>query len=230
MPTTILNVAEVASALAIDPRSVERLADARELPGRKVNGRWQFRAAEVTDWAARNLHELHRERTGLWFSRRSDPIVTVALRVETVEAPLHATSRASVLRELVALCERSGQISDARTLLSSVEEREREGPTAFPGGVAIPHPKQLGRFAVERPIIAACRLHNPIPFGASDGTLTDLFFLVLCGDYREHLIHLGRLCRLLTAQNLLVDLRAASDSAHFLDLLVSAEEQLCAES
>ncbi len=230
MPTSLLNVAEVASALAIDPRSVQRLADARELPGRKVNGRWQFRAAEVTDWAARHLHELHDGQSDLGFARGSDLIVNSALQAEAVQVPLHATSRASVLRELVALCERSGQIIDTRFLLNSLEERERERPTAFPGGVAIPHPKQLGRFAVERPIIAACRLHNPIPFGAPGGALTDLFFVVLCGDYCEHLIHLGRLCRLLTAPNMLVDLRAASDAAAFIDPLLREEERLCASS
>jgi len=226
MPTSLLNVAEVASALAIDPRSVERLAEARELPGRKVKGRWQFRAAEVSDWAARNLGELHPGRTDPRFARDSDLIVSTALQTEAVKVPLHATSRASVLRELVALCQR--RISDARTLLNSLEERERERPTAFPGGVAIPHPKQVGRFEVEWPIIAACRLHSPIPFGAPDGALTDLFFLVICREYREHLIHLGRLCRLLTAPNIIDELRAASDCAHFIDLLQREEQRLCA--
>ena len=64
----------------------------------------------------------------------------------------------------------------------------------------------IGRFwpSVEPP--------TGIPFGGAQGTLTDLFFLILSVDDRGHLRVLARLSRLLADATFLAELRQAADA------------------
>jgi len=221
-------MADVASALGLDVRAVERLAQSGDLPGRKVEGAWRFRSAEVADWAGRHLGFLR----GRDLKRRPAPgaelLVHLALDEETVAVPLAATTRRSILSQLVELADRSGRITDARGLLDAVVEREKQQSTALPGGIAIPHCSQVGTYVQERPILAAGRADHGIPFGDPAGRLTDLFFLLCCTSYRQHLLYLGRLSRLLSDAAVLDKLRAVDTARKFVGALCEAEEALCA--
>jgi len=206
---------------------VERLAETGDLPGRKVDGVWRFRSAEVADWAGRHLGsfpggELRRRPTP-----GADLLVQLALHEETVAVPLTATTRWSVLSELTQLADRSGQIIEARGLLMAVVEREKQQSTALPGGIAIPHCSQVGTHVQEWPVIAAGQADHGIPFGDPTGRLTDLFFLLCCVNYRQHLLYLGRLSRLLSESALLDRLRAVDTAEQFVGALCDAEEALC---
>ena len=223
-----MSLADVASSLGLDVHAVERLAEAGELPARNVGGRWQFRAGDVTNWAAANLQRIPDRQVQPGRLRGADLLIGLALRPETVAVPLQARTRVSVLSELVRLAEGTGRITDWRDLMNALVERERQGSTALPGGVAIPHSSQVGRhLTADGPVIAAGRTSSGIPFGDPSGGLTDLFFLLCCTDYRQHLVYLGRLCRLLSESSLLADLRAACDVTQFVDTLRRREEALC---
>ncbi|MCO6436725.1 MAG: PTS sugar transporter subunit IIA [Phycisphaerae bacterium] len=228
MPRTVLTIADVASALGLDLRAVERLAEAGDLPGRKVDGTWRFRSAEVAEWAGRHLGSFPRGELRRRPTPGADLLVHLALHEETVAVPLTATTRWSVLSELVGLADRSGQINDARGLLMAVVEREKLQSTALPGGIAIPHCSQVGKHVQEWPVIAAGRVDRGIPFGDPAGHLTDLFFLLCCVNYRQHLLYLGRLSRLLSESALPNRLRAADSAGEFVSNLCDAEKALCA--
>ena len=227
MPNKLLTLNEVANVLALDWRSIERLAEAGELRARQTAGGWQFRAAEVSNWAAKNLSALARHEVKPANAGGAEPVLNLAIQSETVAVPLHATSRASVLRALVDLGRRSGRIANSAALLQSLEERERQLSTAFPGGVAIPHPTRVGSFTEELPVVAACRLHNGIPFGDPQGALTDVFFLLCATSYSQHLMLLGRLCRILHEASVLSKLRESVDAHAFMETLARQEEKLC---
>lgn len=227
MPRTVLKMADVASALGLDLRAVERLVEAGDLPGRKVKGYWSFRSAEVAEWAGRNLGafpvgELKRRPTP-----GADLLVHLAMQSTTVAVPLTASTRWSVLSELLTLADQSGQITDKRALFMAVVDREKQQSTALPGGIAIPHCSQIGKYVREWPVIAAGRADHGIPFGDPTGCLTDLFFLLCCTSYRQHLLYLGRLSRLLSESTLLDKLRQAGTAEEFTEALWNAEEKLC---
>ena len=227
MPRTVLKLAEVASALGLDLRAVERLAEAGDLPGRNVGGIWKFRSAEVAEWAGRHLGAFPAGELKRGPTPGADLLVGLALQPKTVAVPLIASTRWSVLSELVALADRSGQIMDSRALLMAVVDREKQQSTSLPGGIAIPHCSQVGRYLGEWPVIAAGRVDHGIPFGDPTGLLTDLFFLLCCTSYRQHLLYLGRLSRLLSESTLLDKLRQAGTAEEFTEALWNAEEKLC---
>jgi excisionase family DNA binding protein len=52
-PPDVLTVAEVAAWLQVDEQAVAELAEAGEIPGRKLAGEWRFAREAVLDWLAR---------------------------------------------------------------------------------------------------------------------------------------------------------------------------------
>jgi PTS system nitrogen regulatory IIA component len=114
---------------------------------------------------------------------------------------------------MVALAEESGLVASPRDLLTKLEEREKICATALEGGVALLHPAVHDPHLFLDSLVFLGRTIQPIPFGAPDGSVTDLFFLVCCRDGRLHLHVLARLCMMCLHTDLLAGLRAAPDAA-----------------
>jgi len=226
MPRTVLTVQEVAASLHVSVREVVRMAEQRILPALLVRGEWRFRAGEVWNWIDANL-------AGLPARRQKDRhpevsgcmLVSPVLDEVAVELNLAAKTKASVLRELVQLAERGAPTLDGPALVQALSEREAQGSTALQYGVAVPHP---GRpLYGDGPVLAAARTINGIAFGERGGGLTDLFFLVCCPEQKDHLLFLGRLCRLLIDAHLREALRAAETAAAFVEAIRAAEAAIC---
>jgi PTS system nitrogen regulatory IIA component len=74
--------------------------------------------------------------------------------------------------------------------------------------------------------LALGRTAGGIPFGGAQGTLTDVFFLILSVDDRGHLRVLARLSRLLADENFLAELRGATDAHSAHELVARYETNL----
>jgi PTS system nitrogen regulatory IIA component len=223
---------ELAEHLGRDRRELERLANRGRLPGHKRSGAWQFHAAEVTQWLEHEMREYTDSQLAAveksQCSAELDAAVPVSslLSLETVQAPLEARTRRSVLEGLIEVAGRTWKIWQPAAILKAVQDREDLMSTAFAGGVAIPHPRQPLADAISDSVIAFGRTHGGIPFGAPDNSLTDLFFLVLCRDTRTHLHVLARLGRLIQSPGFLDGLRQAADSGEAYDWIAAADRQI----
>jgi PTS system nitrogen regulatory IIA component len=156
-------------------------------------------------------------------------VVTDLIGLDGVEIALPARTRASVLRELVKLAERTGLLYDAEGLLEAVEQREALCSTALPSGIAIPHPRQPMPYVSAEPLICVGRLESGVGFGAPDGELTRLFFLICCHTDRYHLHVLARLMRMLDEQTIDGIIRAES-TEELLEILIDKEERVVART
>jgi len=157
---------------------------------------------------------------------KEEPLLSVLLSEATTAVPLPATTRTSVLRELVTLAEQSWQVYDPEAILTAIRSREEMGSTALESGVAIPHPRRPLVNALGESLVAYGRTATTLPFGAPSGVGTDIFFLVCCRDDRTHLRVLARLSRLLLRPNFLDGLRAAETAAETYHLIEEAEREL----
>jgi len=221
-----MSVAQVAASLHMSRREIIRMAEEEILPARKVKGEWHFRPGEISNWVDQNLHSLaDRRAKDRHPAHHDDLLLEPALKPLGIAVNVLAKTKASVIRELVSLAERVDPAIDAAALTELVLEREKTGSTALQDGVAVPHPARP--IYCEAPVIAALRTAQPIVFGQRDGGLTDLFFLICCPNHVEHLLFLGRLCRLLIDRHVQDDLRAASDAVTFHDVVIKAERKLC---
>jgi PTS system nitrogen regulatory IIA component len=226
----MMGLTELASYLKRDVREVGKLASRGYLPGHKVGGEWRFARAEINQWietqlpayTEKQLVELESGDRG----GSEEPLIAGLLSEASVAVPLGASTKASVLRELVSLAEQSWQVYDAPVILDAIKAREEMGSTALPNGVAIPHPRRPLPNALGESVIAYARTNSGIPFGAPHGELTDIFFLVCCRDDQTHLRVLARLTRLLMQPGFLDDLRETETAAESWEKIATAEQEL----
>jgi nitrogen PTS system EIIA component len=237
MPFRLLDLEEVANYLHLTPADIEQRVKNREIPFEKRGDRIVFRKAEIDAWASQRilgstgqqLTDYHQETTR--FTRKILPqaaILPEMLQSGAVASAMTSKTKASILRDLVALAEKTGCLSDPRALLTSLEAREELCSTALPGGLALPHPRSHDPYLFETSFIVVGRPVQEIHFGAPDGQPTHLFFLICCQDDRLHLHTLARLCLIVQKTKLLDRVREAPDAGTMRDSIIAAEQEILA--
>jgi PTS system nitrogen regulatory IIA component len=231
MGSDMMSLEQLATYLQRDLREVSKLANRGYLPGHKVGGQWRFARAEINHWIETQIpaytdQQLTALERGDSHHQDQEPLVSALLPEVSMAVPLAASTRPSVLKELVAQAEQTWQVYDPEAILHAIRQREEMASTALPSGVAIPHPRRPLPNAVGESVMAYGRTTSGIPFGAPDGSLTDLFFLVCCRDDRTHLQVLARLSRLFLRPGFIDELRAAETVADSWQLLAQAEREL----
>jgi PTS system nitrogen regulatory IIA component len=228
MDTETMDLDQVAAYLQLDKRAVSKMADRGRLPARKVAGEWRFARAEINHWIETKLPDFSEEQlTALeaqdTSAALSEPLISGLLTTEVIAVPLPAATRASVLKELVSLADRSGKVYDSAAILDAVRQREDLATTALDCGIAIPHPRRPLQAALADSVLAYGRTASGVPFGAPYGRLTDIFFLVCCRDEGTHLRVLARLSRLLLRPGFVDQIRAAETVDDTRQAIESAE-------
>ncbi len=222
-----MTLEELARHIGMDVREVAKLADKGKLPGHKVSGQWRVNRAQVTEWLQQEAHTLTQAQLESLDRAMGDgddqSIVGARLGAEGIDMHLHARSKPSVLRELIGLAERTGLVWDKDGLLAALQEREGLCSTGLPNGIAIPHPRQPMPYATGEPLVCIGRVQAGVVFDAPGGVLTDLFFLLLSHDDRQHLQVLARLMRMLD-ETTLAALRETEDEEEVLQLILDREQ------
>ena len=223
---------DLAKQLGRDRRELEKLVNRGRIPGRKVNGEWLFHSTEITQWLEHEMRsyttsELERvEQTHPPSHLDSHSLISSLMPEELMEVPLDARTKRSVLESLIEIAGRTWQIWEPSTVLAAIQDREEAYPTAFDNGVAIPHPRTPIPDAVGEPLIAYARTLSGIPFGAAKGSLTDIFFLVICSETSTHLSVLARLGRMLQLPDFVNQLREATTAHETREIIITAEQQV----
>lgn len=227
----MMDLEQLAVYLHRDLREVTKLASRGHLPGHKVGGQWRFATAEINHWLETTMHsfddrQLSALERGGMRGGVSEPLLADLLSEATIAAPLPASTRASVLREMVTLAEQSWQVYNPEAILEAIRQREELASTALMSGVALPHPRRPLPTALGESVMAFGRTSTGIPFGGPGGSLTDCFFLVCCRDDRTHLKVLTRLARILLRPGFVDELRARETPRDIHQLLVDTELEL----
>ncbi len=235
MPYRTFGVDEVARYLHLSRTDIERLVKDRDIPFEKHGERLVFRKVQVDAWASPRILGMQGRRLAEYHQKTSqdtreilahEAILPDRIRPEFINPALPAKTKASVLREMVALAKRTGRVSDAEALLEGLEAREELCSTGLPGGLALLHARNPEDYLFDAPFLVLGRTIQQIPFGAPDGQPTDLFFLIACPDDRLHLHTLARLCLMAQKSDMLMELRQAPDAQAMYDVLVSAEQSV----
>ena len=234
-------ITDLARWLAMDARDVTKLVSRGRLPARRVGGEWRFHRAEITRWIESELHisssaELLRfEQTPIANQnthQNGGVLLTDSILLpECVVNPLQGKTKSSVLRELVHTAANSYRIWDTDSVLKALQEREDLSSTAFTSGVAFPHPGKRMAGAISESVVAMGISRQGIPFGAPEGRLTHLFFLVLATDDVGHLSILARLSRLTrSVETLISRVCECETSIAAMEILREAENGFLSES
>jgi excisionase family DNA binding protein len=232
MPHTTFTIDELAAYLHVARRNVETFVQEGDIPCAMRGGRMLFQRDEIDAWASQRILRLPGQ--GLdWYHKKSmqgtrqvfpqGALLPALLQPGYIDLALVSKTKSSVIRDMVALGDRTGRVLDSRELLDSVEAREALCSTALPGGIALLHARQHQAYRFEGSFMVLGRTIQAIPFGAPDGRSTQVFFLICCQDDRIHLHTLARLCLLAMKTNVIAQLFEAKDAATAYDTLVAAE-------
>jgi excisionase family DNA binding protein len=233
MPYRTFGLEEVARYLHLSRADVERLVKDQDIPLERHGDRLVFRRVEIDAWASPRILGLEGRRLAEYHQKSSHDtehivaqaaIMPEVIRPEFIAPALTAKTKASVLRQMAALAEKTGRVSDPPSLLQGLEAREELCSTGVPGGLALLHARNPESYLFEAAFLTLGRTIQQIPFGAPDGRPTNLFFLIGCPDDRMHLHTLARLCLMAQKTDLLVDLHQAPDASAMCDCIIAAEQ------
>lgn len=229
---------ELADYLHISRSDAEQLVRNSDIPHQERGGRLVFQRGEIDAWASQRILGMPDKRLSVYHEKTmrgtrevfpDDALIPALLAPSHIDLALSSKTRASVIRDMVALADRTGRVFDPRELLASVEAREALCSTALPGGVALLHARHHQAYRFEDSFIVLGRTVQSVPFGAPDGSPTRLFFLICCQDDRIHLHTLARLCMIALKTDTIARLYAADDAASAFELLVEAERAVLPE-
>lgn len=211
MPHEQMNEQQVATYLTMDLRDVIKWASRGQVPCRKVGDqKYRFRKGDIDHWIWEQMHSFDSKALkgiergvsahhGFDFEK---PLICPMISEKALTVPLQAKTSNSVIRGLLEQAEKADLIYARDELINELIGREKLCSTAMLPGVAFPHPRQPMPYEIASSFIVVGVTSNGIPFGAKDGSLTRLFFLVCCKDDRTHLHVLARLVRILDERNI----------------------------
>lgn len=237
MPYQLLGVTEVAEYLHLTPADIEQRVKDREIPFELRGDRIVFRKSEIDAWASQRILGFAEPRLTVYHDQSTrltrkilaqEAILPDLLAAGALASAMTSKTKASVLRDLVGLADKTGKLNDAKGLLDSLEAREELCSTAVPGGFALPHPRSVDPYLFETSFIVVGRPIQPIHFSAPDGEPTHLFFLLCCQDDRLHLHTLARLCLIAQKTRVMDQLQAAPDAEAMRAALLATEQEILA--
>lgn len=235
MPHRTLTIEELTSYLHLARGDVERLLRESDLPHVVRGGRVTFQRGEIDAWASQRILGMPGKRLDVYHEKSmrgtreifpGGALVPELLQPGYIDLALASKTRGSVLRDMVALADRTGRVLDPRDLLASVEEREALCSTALPGGFALLHARHHAPYRYEGSFIVLGRTVQAVPFSAPDGRATQLFFLICCQDDRIHLHTLARIVLLAQKTHVIDQLLDATDADAAYAALIAAERDV----
>lgn len=148
--------------------------------------------------------------------------ITELLKKESIGLHETAADKEQAIDKLVALMEAGGRLKDRAGYKEGILARENLGSTAIGEGIAIPHAKVA---AVAEPGLAAMTLPDGVDYGAFDGSLAHLIFMIAAPAEGAdvHLEALARLSTLLMNPGFKDSLLAAKSKGEFLQIIDEAE-------
>ncbi|KOO16396.1 PTS fructose transporter subunit IIA [Vibrio xuii] len=149
--------------------------------------------------------------------------ITNLIEPETICLDLKATTKDDALKELVELLDAAGKLADKEQFLADLWKREEIGNTGFEDGVAIPHAKSD---AVTEPAVAVGISRTGIDYGAEDGELSDVFFMLASpdGGDHHHIEVLAQLSTKLIEEEFISQLKAAQSVEQARELLTDIQQ------
>ena len=175
MPYRTFGIEEAAQYLHLERADIERLVKDQDIPFERHGNRVVFRKVHIDAWASprilgmksRRLSEYHAKSLArIRQGRTLEALMPELLLPGLIEPALPARTRASAVREMATLANRTGRVRDPAGLLAGLLAREELCSTGLPGGLALLHTRQREDDLFAEPFIALGRTVQPVLRGA----------------------------------------------------------------
>jgi PTS system nitrogen regulatory IIA component len=152
--------------------------------------------------------------------------ITDFLREKAISVELQAKDKEGVIREMVQLLVKAGEIkpADEEKIVPVLLAREALGSTGIGQGVGIPH----GKSNVVRQLVGAFGIsRRGVNFDSLDGETAQIFFLLLAPEDSAgpHLKALARISRLLKDRYFRDSLKEAKDEKQVIKIIQQEDQK-----
>jgi PTS system nitrogen regulatory IIA component len=152
--------------------------------------------------------------------------ITDFLREKAISVELQAKDKEGVIREMVQLLVKAGEIkpADEEKIVPVLLAREALGSTGIGQGVGIPH----GKSNVVRQLVGAFGIsRRGVNFDSLDGETAQIFFLLLAPEDSAgpHLKALARISRLLKDRYFRDSLKEAKDEKQVVKIIQQEDQK-----
>lgn len=235
LPYRTFSINEACEYIHLPQPDVERLVRQNQIPFESQGHRLIFRKIDLDAWLSQRILGLNDKLLDDYHKTisikprehaASRHFISELTKKTAINIDLASRTKPSLLRDMVAMADKSGLLLNPKDLRQSLEEREKMCSTALVDGFALLHPRHHDPYMFETSFIALGRTIRAIPFGATDGRETDIFFLICCQNDLLHLRVLARLCIMCQRKGFLAGLRKAKDPAEIYECLCREESQV----
>lgn len=230
MERVLLTLEQAADAIEVRSGELKTKAVQGEIPCVMHGDRFMFQRDDIDLWYSRHIiHGDYKaskpaESPGARHGRRAFPALSVICPRQCVTCALPGTSRASIIKMLTDLADKSGFLYDPRDLRDEITRREECDSTNIGGGIAIPHTMVRDEGYFSQTFICLARLARPTYFNsAPDGSMTEFLILSCSADSDEHVSILGRISMICRMTDFMDNVRAATCDEDIYEALVNAE-------
>lgn len=220
----LLTMHELAVYLHLDEATVGKLVASGKIPSLQVDRQWRFKRSAIDQWITDQL--VGDDESFVDVPDGMKLPLEDLLPDQAIITNMRGSSPIGVIDELAARAYTNGWLADKPWFVGAVVERESLASTAMEGGVAFLHTRAKDKGKIARPFIVVGRSWEGIPFGASDGNPTYLFFLLGLKYDRLHLPILGRLARAMRNPATIAKLRSMSSPDQVRALLLKEDAQV----
>jgi len=220
-----LRVADVASAVGVEEKTVLGWIKHQGLPAHRQNDRYQINRVDLLEWATNHGITIPPDVFAASGESPQIPAVSAALLQGGIHYELPGDTPEEALREVVARLKLPPGM-DPEFLLQTLLAREALGSTAFGNGIAIPHVRNPIVGQTGESAISLCFLKKPIDFDALDGKPVTILFTLVTPNVKAHLNLLAKLAFLLHDQSFQALLHRPGTEAEIMSAIRSLEETI----
>jgi len=216
----------LAEYIQLNEKTVIRMAQNGELPGKKIGNQWRFSLMTIENYLQDTI--IHSSNNDLELSVRSEEQIFPLSRltdISLINLNLFSKNQEEVLSEIAEIAYTNGLTPSADRLCKELTKREKMLSTAVGDSIAIPHPRNPTKALFQKPNMLICRSKKGVQFFAPDNKKVCLFFLLCAPDVSIHLRLLSKISGLLKMKNIVQNLMQVNDPEDAIKILLEFERQ-----
>jgi PTS system nitrogen regulatory IIA component len=194
----VFTTRELAEYIKLNEKTIIKMAQNGELPGRKIGNQWRFHEASIDLYLQKKIITSTDDQIDSMIKNQL-PVVQLSRLIssEIIDLKCRAKSRQEILMHLAQMAENTGLTVSAPKLASELEKREDLLSTGLGNGIAIPHPRNPSKRLFSKPALVVAYCPKGIDFKASDNKKVKLFMMICAPDEVSHLKILAHIAKLL---------------------------------
>lgn len=222
----VMTTKELAEYIKLNEKTIIKMAQNGELPGKKVGNQWRFHLEAIDNYLQENIITSSNDDLDSLI-RTAERIIPLSRLTspELIALDLQSQNREEILLAIAEIAQGAGLTPSAQVLYEELLKREEMLSTAVGDGIALPHPRHPSKELFQKPNIVICRSEKGIPFGAPDNKKVQLFFMICAPDICVHLRLLAKVSKVLNQKEVVKKFFPANSNTEILKVLLEIERE-----